>query len=188
MPETFSAAPAPIYIAYLVGKSRHRYAMISLLSSLPLPCPCPPLALSNVPFLWRTIRGCPRDRFYFAPWHLSYPVTVEHCFLWRSMLDVPIALCFSRYSLPHRSVSPPPSPPVCFPVFSSSRPSGIVELKEWKIEGRSPSAMSVTNASRCYLNSFLMTVNHPPSPGGHRSNHAAVITGCTWENGSTFPD
>lgn len=52
---------------------------------------------SNVPFLWRTIRVCPRDRFYFAPCHLSCPVTVEHCFLWRSMLDVPIALRFSRY-------------------------------------------------------------------------------------------
>lgn len=56
---------------------------------------------SNVPFLWRTIRVCPRDRFYFAPCHLSCPVTVEHCFLWRSMLDVPIALRFSRYFLLH---------------------------------------------------------------------------------------
>ena len=84
---------------------------------------------SNVPFLWRTIRACPRDRFYFAPCHLSCPVTVEHCFLWRSMLDVPIALRFSRYFLP-----PPLSLSLSLPVCSSSCTFEIVELKkeEWK--------------------------------------------------------
>lgn len=91
---------------------------------------------SNVPFLWRTIRVCPRDRFYFAPCHLSCPVTVEHCFLWRSMLDVPIALRFSRY-FPSLSLSlASRSSPLVSSSFSSSSSSSctfeIVELKKKK--------------------------------------------------------
>lgn len=92
---------------------------------------------SNVPFLWRTIRVCPRDRFYFAPCHLSCPVTVEHCFLWRSMLDVPIALRFSRYfpSLSLSSLASRSSPLVSSSFSSSSSSSctfQIVELKKKK--------------------------------------------------------
>ena len=92
---------------------------------------------SNVPFLWRTIRVCPRDRFYFAPCHLSCPVTVEHCFLWRSMLDVPIVLLLLLYV----------------------RNRGIKkeEAKNGKIE-------IVGYPDRCYLNLFLMMLNHPLSP------------------------
>lgn len=89
---------------------------------------------SNVPFLWRTIRVCPRDRFYFAPCHLSCPVTVEHCFLWRSMLDVPIALRFSRYfpSLSLSSLASLSSPLVSSSFSSSSCTFEIVELKKKK--------------------------------------------------------
>lgn len=122
---------------------------------------------SNVPFLWRTIRVCPRDRFYFAPCHLSCPVTVEHCFLWRSMLDVPIALRFSRY-FPSLSLSLS-----CFPIFPArllfllllllfllyvpNRGIKKEEAKNGKIE-------IVGYPDRCYLNLFLMMLNHPLSP------------------------
>lgn len=125
---------------------------------------------SNVPFLWRTIRVCPRDRFYFAPCHLSCPVTVEHCFLWRSMLDVPIALRFSRYFLPHLSLSLSRFP--IYPAFPRSSPPPstfeIVELKKKKWKNRNEffeiiAVRDVGYPNRCYLNSFLMMLNHPLS-------------------------
>lgn len=142
MPEAFKRCIDATCNLYRVSSQKITTPLChGLVASISLPlCSVPrSSSRSNVPFLWRTIRGCPRDRFYFAPWHLSYPVTVEHCFLWRSMLDVPIALRFSlAIFFPFRN--PPPAclsrSPVCFPVVSPLRyRSGDAELKEWKIEG-----------------------------------------------------